>query len=184
VSKGKSVWLQAEIDRLAQLRDTDMRAAERLAVERDRRLDGRLDEAATAVAAALAAAEKAVAAALAASEKAVGKAEIAQAKVNETQNEFRGSLRDQATFQMPRSEAENTFRELRGLIAAQDAVIVELRSRLDIGPPSLSTLQARSDEELGHARGALDARSFLFAVLGTFIGISGVTAAILIAITR
>jgi flagellar motor component MotA len=57
-----------------------------------------------AVQAALASAEKAVAAALTASEKAVDKAETAQGKVNQTQNEFRGALKDQAATLMPRSE--------------------------------------------------------------------------------
>ena len=84
-------------------------------VERDKRLDERFESQEKAVSAALAAAEKAVTAAfvasekavtaaLSASEKAVEKAETAQLRVNATQNEFRGTLKDQAAELMPRAE--------------------------------------------------------------------------------
>jgi methylase of polypeptide subunit release factors len=136
--------LDTEIKRLDQLRNADQRAVE----------------------AALAAAKEAVAAALAASEKAVNKAEVAQQHVNEGQNEFRATLKDQAATLMPRGETENLIRELRGLISGQGDVIVELRSRLDIGPPSLGVLQARSDQAVGHDAGALDTRTLLFALIG------------------
>lgn len=122
------------------------------------RVDGRFAASEIAVNAALVAQEKAVAAALAASEKAVNKAETAQAGVNATQNEFRGQLKDQAATQMPRSEAENLFRELRGLISTQSEVIAGLRSRLDVGPPSLTELQARSDQNQGRLTGWNDVR--------------------------
>ncbi len=121
-----------------------------LAEAESRRVDGLFKSSEVAVNAALVAQEKAVAAALAASEKAV-KAEIAQANVNETQNEFRGTLRDQAQMLMPRTEAENVNRELRGLIGVQAEALAGLRSRLDLGPPSLASLQRRSDENVGRA---------------------------------
>lgn len=44
--------------------------------------------------------------ALAAADKAVNKAEEAQLRVNQTQNEFRGTLKDQASLMMPRKEVE------------------------------------------------------------------------------
>lgn len=135
------------------------------AAEKDR-VNGLFNAQETAVNAALVAQEKAVAAALAASEKAVNKAEAAQGNVNETQNEFRGSLKDQATTQMPRAEAEVTFRELRGLIAAQSEVITGLRSRLDVGPPSLSELQTRSDQTQGRLSGWNDVRLLAALVIG------------------
>lgn len=143
----------ADIRRLDQLRITENAASEKLSREVVRRLDERMSTQETAVTTALNSAEKAVSAALTASDKAVDKAEIAQAKVNETQNEFRGSLRDQAATQMPRNEAENVFRELRGLISTQAQAIQELRSRIDVGPPSLSVLQARSDNQVGRQQG-------------------------------
>ena len=82
--------------------------------ERDKRLDERFDSQEKAVAAALSAAEKAVSAALLAAEKAVEKAEAAQQRVNVTQNEFRGTLKDQAADLMPRSETELLVNDLRG----------------------------------------------------------------------
>jgi len=127
-----------------------------------------------AVEAALVAAEKAVSAALAASEKAVNKAEISQNKVNETQNEFRGTLRDQASLFMPRTEVESLVREIRVAIAGLENVQNDLRSRLDVGPPSLATLQTRSDESAGRNAGGLDTRTLMFALIagvGTIVGI-------------
>jgi hypothetical protein len=151
----------------------EIKRLDELAKAERRRVDGLFKSSEVAVNAALVAQEKAVAAALAASEKAVNKAEIAQANVNENQNEFRGTLRDQALTLMPRAEAENLIRELRGLITAQAEVIAGLRSRLDIGPPSLATLQTRSDEQTGaNARGQQDwarivaAAGILFAGIG------------------
>jgi hypothetical protein len=166
--------IMAEIKRLDQLRDTEAAARELLDVERIRRLDQRIDSDQTAVAAALAAAEKAVAAALVAAEKAVDKAEIAQAKVNETQNEFRGTLRDQAALFMPRTETENLIRELRGLIGAQNTELSGLRSRVDVGPPSLATLQQTADFGRGRQAAGIDARSLLFSVIAAMVGIAGV----------
>ena len=170
----------AEVRRIDQLRQTDAAASEKLALESFRRLDQRMDAQETAVAAALAAAEKAVTAALTAADKAVGKAELAQAKTNESQNEFRGTLRDQAQQFMPRSETENLVRELRGLIAQQSSTLTDLRSRIDVGPPSLLTLQARSDENVGRRGAAIDGRTLAFGVIaaiGTLLGIVGLVAA-------
>ena len=136
--------IYAEIKRLDQLRSSDQ----------------------LATTTALTAAEKAVAAALAASDKAVDKSEMAQKVVNEGQNEFRGTLRDQAATFMPRAETESLVRELRGLIAAQSAHISDLRSRLDIGPPSLGVLQARSDQQTGRLTGWNDVRLLVGIVIG------------------
>lgn len=135
--------IYAEIKRLDQLRTADQ----------------------LATSTALTAAEKAVAAALSASDKAVDKSEVAQKGVNEGQNEFRGTLRDQAATFMPRAETESLIRELRGLIAAQGEVITGLRSRLDVGPPSLSLLQARSDQTQGRLTGWNDVRLLVLAVV-------------------
>jgi hypothetical protein len=151
----------------------EVRRLDELAKSERDRVDGLFRTSETAVNAALVAQEKAVAAALAASEKAVNKAEAAQGNVNETQNEFRGSLKDQATTQMPRAEAEVTFRELRGLIAAQGEVITGLRSRLDVGPPSLTALQARSDADVGRRAGSTDMQRLVFAIAGLALAVAG-----------
>lgn len=161
----KFARVYAEIVRIDQLRSTDAEAREKLAIETHRRLDQRMDAQETAVAAALAAAEKAVTAALTAADKAVSKAEVAQSKVNETQNEFRGTLRDQASQFIPRSETENLIRELRGLIANQASEIAGLRSRIDVGPPSLSTLQSRSDEGIGRREAGASTREMVLGVI-------------------
>jgi hypothetical protein len=114
--------------------------------ERDRRLDERFESQEKAVSAALAAAEKAVNAALLAAEKAVTKAEISQQRVNEGQNEFRGTLKDQAADLMPRAETELLVKELR-------AQLDDLRSRLDVGPLGLRALQSHSDTAEGRRQG-------------------------------
>jgi len=168
----------AEIRRLDELRKTDKEAKKNLDEERDRRLDQRMDAQETAVAAALAAAEKAVTAALVASEKAVDKAEVAQAKVDEGQNEFRGTLRDQASTLMPRSETENLIRELRGLITGQAGEIAGLRSRVDIGPPSLQALQTQSDQNQGRRANSSTARE----IVGYSVAAIGVLTAIIFGI--
>ena len=76
-------------------------------------VDQRFASSEVAVTTALSSAEKAVGAALIAAEKAVEKAEAAQGRVNETQNEFRGTLRDQAADLMPRAETELLVKDLR-----------------------------------------------------------------------
>jgi len=174
----------AEIRRLDQLRELETRDREALAVARERRLDERMDAMEKAVAAALASTERTTSISAEAQERALTKAETAQQKVNETQNEFRATLRDQATTFMPRNETENLVRELRELIAANARQLTDLRSRIDVGPPSLSTLQSRSDESIGRRSGALDARSVLFAVLGAVGVIVGILATVIAITTR
>jgi hypothetical protein len=117
--------------------------------ERDKRLDERFEASEKAVSAALAAAEKAVIAALAASEKAVDKAEVAQQRVNATQNEFRATLKDQAADLMPRAETELLIRELRGTITevrqSRDPLLANLRKGLEDKIEPL-------DSEINHLR--------------------------------
>ena len=57
--------------------------------------------------------KEALAIALQAADKAKDKAEDAQRRVNETQNEFRGTLKDQAATLMPRAEAEGKFNSIQ-----------------------------------------------------------------------
>ena len=109
--------------------------------------------------------------ALAASEKAVNKAEVAQQRVNESQNEFRLTLKDQASTLMPRTETEGLVRELRALLGIQVESVADLRSRLDIGPSALPALQAQAASDIGRRAGSLDARNLLFLVLGLAIPI-------------
>lgn len=174
----------AEIKRVDELGAAESRRIDDLGSAESRRIDGLLKAQETAVNAALAAAEKAVAAALAASEKAVNKAELAQGNVNETQNEFRGTLRDQAQTLMPRAEAENLIRELRGLLAAQADVIATMRSRLDVGPPSLGVLQARSDEQIGRRGGSRETFGDIRAIALVAFAAAGFVVAVLVALLK
>jgi hypothetical protein len=162
----------------------EVRRLDELSLSEKERVNGLFNAQETAVNAALVAQEKAVAAALAASEKAVNKAEAAQGNVNETQNEFRGSLKDQATTQMPRAEAEVTFRELRGLIAAQGEIITGLRSRLDVGPPSLAAIQARSDNDAGRRSSSTQGWVFVGMAFSILFGVAGLAFAFLTALSR
>jgi methylase of polypeptide subunit release factors len=70
-------------------------------------------------------AEKAVNAALAATEKAVAKAEIAQQRINMSQEEFRETLKDQAAIFIPRSESENNTMVIREQLQ-------DVKTRLDL----------------------------------------------------
>lgn len=141
-------YLEAKIDGNRELSDSQFKSQE------------------TAVSAALNAAKEAVAAALTASEKAIIKAEAAQQRVNEGQNEFRGTLKDQAATLMPRAETEILLREMRANIATLSDQVGNMRSRLDVGPPSLGVLQARSDEQRGRALLGSENRTTLLAIAG------------------
>ena len=124
-----------------------------------------------AVAAALSAAEKAVAAALSASKEAVNKAEEAQLRTNTGQNEFRQQLKDQANTLATLAELHSIEQTLREADERLLAAINDLRSRLDVGPPSLGVLQARSDRDIGRRVGALDTRQLVFALAGLVVGV-------------
>jgi hypothetical protein len=91
------------------LREQDERYREALAAT-DLRNQQRYDAQTKALDAAFLAAEKAVDRALSAAEKAVSKAEAAAEKRFESVNEFRGTLSDQASQFITRTEAEVTFR--------------------------------------------------------------------------
>jgi len=96
-------------------------------------VDQRFASSEVAVTTALSSAEKAVTAALTAAEKAVEKAEAAQGRVNETQNEFRGTLKDQAAELMPRAETELLVKDLLGQIG-------DLRTSRDASSGGISVL--------------------------------------------
>lgn len=164
------IGIRGYFERILQERD-------RRDAERDRRLDERFEAQEKAVTSALAAAEKATNAALAASDKAVQKSEEAQLRVNVTQNEFRGTLADQATLQMPRLEAENTFRELRNQTADVKVLLDELRSRVDVGPPSLAALQAQSDLGRGRTSGVQTTATTLIAGVVALVAVLAFLAA-------
>ena len=96
----------------------DQVATHRDLIALEKLLTQRFDDADKAVAAAFAASERGTTTALAATKEAISKAEAAQQRVNEGQNEFRATLKDQAATLMPRSETELLVKELRTQIAS------------------------------------------------------------------
>jgi hypothetical protein len=122
-----------------------------LIAERDRQYDQRFRAQETAMAAALAAADKAIAAAFAAADKAtvaafaaakeaVEKAERANDKHFEAVNEFRKTLTDQTATFAPRAEIEVRFRAIEEKIASVSQRITQSEARLE-GASNLSTYQ-------------------------------------------
>lgn len=154
-------------------RINDLRAADQIS------LVAALTAAKTAVDAALAAAEKAVAAALIAAKEAVNKAELAQQRTNESQNEFRGQLKDQAATLMPRSEFDFAYRIQQEKIDEMSRDLGNLRSRLDLGPPSLATLQQRSDKQEGHDQGTATTWGIVMAVATAAAVVAGAVVTII-----
>jgi hypothetical protein len=127
--------------------------------------------------AAMTAAEKAVSAALIAAREAVGKAEVSQQRTNEGQNEFRGQLKDQAATFMTRTEWDLSHRALIEKLDIANAAVGDLRSRLDVGPPSLSVLQTRSDQETGRANRSAELWTRVVSVGALLIAFAGFVAA-------
>jgi hypothetical protein len=154
--------LQLEVRRINDLRQADQIS-----------LVAALTAAKTAVDAALAAAEKAVAAALIAAKEAVNKAELAQQRTNESQKDFQDQLKDLASSLLPRSEFLIWMESVNEKLDANTTDLGNLRSRIDIGPPSLATLQTRSDENAGRSKAITNYQA-------TILGVAGI-AAILVA---
>jgi len=103
--------------------------------ERDLRYEQRFAAQQEALGAALDAAEKAVAAALAAADRAVSKAEVANEKRFDSVNEFRGTLTDQASKFINRSEHDIVTDGLQKAISSVaerlDGKILGLGNRFD-----------------------------------------------------
>ena len=158
--------LAREMHRLDTALELEVKRIDGLRVADQISLQAALVAAKTAVDAALAAAEKAVAAALIAAKEAVNKAEVAQQRTNEGQNEFRAQLKDQAATFLTRNEyqlAHNNVLE-RLQIAIQEIGL--LRTQVQVGPPSLTTLQSESDARKGRDGGTGDTWKTVIASIG------------------
>lgn len=101
--------LTSQLDDLKELMNVEIRSVREVMTERDKRYDGQFKSAETAVASALAAAEKQTMAAFLSSEKAIVKAEEAQKSYNATHNELSRKMDDQYKVMMPRVESEKMF---------------------------------------------------------------------------
>ncbi len=92
--------------------------------------------------------------ALDSSEKAIIKAEIATDKRFHAMNEFRKALTELSTTMSTRREMEASVGELKHNISQLNEQTAELRSRLDVGPAGLSSLQNQYSTMQGLTRGS------------------------------
>jgi hypothetical protein len=134
--------LLAPLPALAQSVEPTPRELLAIINERTAAVNQRFSDSGKAVDAALSAAKDAVSAALVAAERATTKAELAQQQKNETQNEFRGQLKDQAATLASRLEVAVSIKAL------DDRIDVRLKSLEDkIGVNSQQITQALSRAE-------------------------------------
>lgn len=115
-----------------------------------------------------------VALALDASEKAITKAEIATDKRFESMNEFRQSLSDLSGTMATRREMEASVTELKGIAAENSKQIAELRSRLDVGPAGLSSLQNQYSALQGRTQGSDITMGKIYGAVGAAGAILGI----------
>jgi hypothetical protein len=149
----------------------------------DLRYQQRFDAQGEAVNAALTAAEKAVNAALIAADRAVAKAEVAAEKRFEAVNEFRGTLADQATMLLPRSEADARFSSIAErwdqFSGALSKIELEAKSavrREDLKPinEAIDKLRDANATHAGKAMGMGTMVTFGLAVLAIMVSLGGI----------
>ncbi len=115
-----------------------------------------------------------VALALDASEKAITKAEIATDKRFHSMNEFRKALADLSSTMATRREMEASVTELKGITTENNKQISELRSRLDVGPAGLSTLQNQYSTMQGRTQGSDITMSKIYGAIGAVGAVLGI----------
>ena len=71
---------------------------------------------------------------------------------------------------------ETAIIELKATGAELARQVAELRSRLDVGPAGLSSLQREYAASQGRWQGSVDSRSLLIVVVGVLIGVVGLAA--------
>ena len=84
-------------------------------------------------------------------------------------NEFRGSLDDLSKGMATRRETEATFAAITARIDDMAKQIGDLRSRIDVGPAGLQTLQSRVDTSGGRQQGVTSTQQLLIALAGILI---------------
>jgi len=115
-----------------------------------------------------------VALALEASEKAIDKAEVATDKRFHSMNEFRKALTDLSDGMATRREVEAAVAELKSITAESNKQLAELRSRLDVGPAGLSSLQNQYASLKGQAAGSDITIGKIYAAVGAVGAILGI----------
>jgi hypothetical protein len=159
-------------------------------------LDKRFNDNDKAVQAALVSQEKAVGAALSTAKEAVTKAEAATEKRFESVNEFRAQLADQTATLMPRAEyvvqhqaladkfevsaiainnrIDALSKTLDDKIDYNNKSIADLRSRLDVGNPAVTTLQNQFSTQKGYETGQEVTKAELYRAISLAVGIASI----------
>jgi hypothetical protein len=99
-----------------------------------------------------------------AQEKATEKAQDAQAKVNITQNEFRGALKDQAAMLATKEDLQHTSDRVQALDKLITGTLVT-RTEFGLLREAVQLLQQADSSESGGRRKALSSQTFLFNLL-------------------
>jgi len=128
---------------------------------------------------AMAAAEKAVNAALVASEKAVLKAEALASHNSAQQNEWRSTVNDLIGTMMPRAEWQLAHATLLSDMDKQAQLIGlnmprrEYQAQHDALASQIQSLADRMNTTQGAGMGSAKTMTWLFIVIGAFVGLSG-----------
>ncbi|CAN5693081.1 hypothetical protein BH23PAT2_BH23PAT2_08250 [soil metagenome] len=112
--------------------------------------------------------------ALDASEKAIIKAETATDKRFHSMNEFRQALTELSTTMATRREMESSINELKHNIVQLNEQTAELRSRLDVGPAGLSSLQNQYSALQGRTQGSDITMSKIYGAIGAVGAVLGI----------
>lgn len=99
--------------------------------------------------------------------------EEAAKNLKEYQNEFRGSLSDLSTKMATKDELQATMKSIGEKIDALDKVSTEFRSRLDIGNPTISTIQQQLASSQGKTLGADKTVAYVIAAISILFGLAG-----------
>jgi chromosome segregation ATPase len=112
--------------------------------------------------------------ALEAAEKAIAKSEMAVDKRFDGVNEFRNALTDLSAEMATRRELESSIRELKDSLKVMSNTVGDLRSRLDIGPIGMASLQQQNALNQGARAGIVSSREWLLAavaLIGTAVAL-------------
>lgn len=105
--------------------------------------------------------------------------EKAAENLKEYQNEFRGSLEDLSTKQATKLELAAAIKTVTDKIDLQSATLSELRSRLDVGNPTVAALQNQYSTSLGRGEGVAKAVAYLISGISVIFGVVGILIAVL-----
>jgi hypothetical protein len=149
-------------DTLKVLEDEKIQSLERLFKAEIRRLDE-----------ALAAQDRAVVLLNTANQIAQDKFEATVERDSVKQNEFRGSLDDLSKLMATRRETETAFASMGQRVDDQAKQIGDLRSRLDVGPAGLASIQAQQNQQTGRREGVQTVATNAYYAFAIFAALAG-----------